>query len=235
MKPSHTFLGLAFAALAALSACGNETVTPGGDDDGGGGTGRYLPLSVGSTWTWRVTDSAGTSYDKVSTVEAMEDVGGAKAGTMAYRVRTTGSGGDTVSWQEDTGTAIVRHREQDFRVDGTMKTDSVYTPYKLRVDESAAHLAAGVDYQLSFTEVATKIADGTSQTLQKGETWSVVAVDEKVTVPAGTFTCLHLMRVGTDDAAGAGKEYWFARGVGKVKETGGQTEELARFTLAQGN
>jgi hypothetical protein len=233
MKPTKPLLAFAFATLAALAACGNETGdTPDGPGDGGG-TGRYLPLAVGSTWTWRVTDSAGTSYDKVSTVEALEDIGGAKAGTMGFRVRTSGGGGDTVSWQSDTGTSIVRHREQDFRVDGTMKTDSVYMPYKLRVDEASAHLSAGVDYELPFTEIVTKIADGSTQTLQKGETWSVVSADEQITVPAGSFHCLHLHRVGTDDTAGAAKDYWFARGVGKIKETGGQTEELASYSLAK--
>jgi hypothetical protein len=233
-KPTKTLLGLAFAALAALgtlAACGNETGGSPDDTDGGGGTGRYLPLAVGATWTWRVTDSAGTSYDKSSTVEALEDIGGQKAGTMGFRVRTKGGGGDTLSWQQDTGTSIVRHREQDFHVDGSMKTDSFYMPFKLRVDESAAHLAAGVDYELAFTEIAKKIADGSTQTLQKGETWSVVSVDEQVTVPAGSFHCLHLHRVATDDAAGASKDYWFARGVGKIKETGGQTEELASYSL----
>jgi hypothetical protein len=229
----------ATAALVAssLTACGEETgamVGP-GPADGGGGTGRYLPLAVGSTWTWRVTPAGGgATVEKISTVEAFEDVGAAKAGTMAFRVRTShddGSGGDTVSWQSDDGSSIVRQREQDFRTDGSMKTDSVYDPYKLRLDETAAHVASGADYQSSFTEVMTKIIDGSTTTLQKGETWTVVSTNESVTVPAGTFTCLHLHRVATDDTVG--KDYWFARGVGKIKETGGQTEELSSYTLAQ--
>jgi hypothetical protein len=233
MKHSKTISGLTFAAFAALAlaACGNETGGPPGGP-GDGGTGRYLPLAVGSTWTWRVTTSAGTTYDKTSTVEALEDVGAAKAGTTAYRIRTRGDSGDTVSWQADTGTSVVRHREQDFRIDGSMKTDAVYVPFKMRVDESAAHLVAGADYVLSFTETATKIADGTTLTTQKGGDWTVLAVDEQLTVPAGTFTCLHLRKVGTDDSTSL-KEYWFARGVGKIKETGGQTEELASYSLAQ--
>ena len=53
-----------------------------------------------------------------------------------------------------------------------------------------------------------------------------------LTVPAGTFTCLHLHKVGTDDST-AQKDYWFARGVGKIKESGGQTEELASYSLAK--
>jgi hypothetical protein len=46
-----------------------------------------------------------------------------------------------------------------------------------------------------------------------------------VTVPAGTFHALILQKAGSSVA----KTYWFVRGVGKVKETGGQTEELVEY------
>ena len=64
----------------------------------------------------------------------------------------------------------------------------------------------------------------------KAETWTVVSTAETVTVPAGTFTCLHLRRMATDDPQ-TQKDYWFARGVGKVKESGGQLEELSKYTI----
>ena len=51
-------------------------------------TGPYQPLTVGSTWTYKVDDQ-GFKYDKTSTVESVEDMGGAKAGTMGYRVART--------------------------------------------------------------------------------------------------------------------------------------------------
>ena len=42
--------------------------------------------------------------------------------------------------------------------------------------------------------------------------------DETVEVPAGTFEhAIHFQK--------AGKNYWYLRGVGKLKETGSQTEE----------
>jgi hypothetical protein len=65
----------------------------------------------------------------------------------------------------------------------------------------------------------------------KTEHWTVEATAEDVTVPAGTFTCLRLHRIG-DDPTGADKRYWFAAGVGKVKEEGGgQTEVLTDVSL----
>jgi hypothetical protein len=50
-------------------------------------------------------------------------------------------------------------------------------------------------------------------------------------VPAGTFKAIRLHRTGT--AAGASdKLYWFVRGVGKIKETGGsRSEELQSYSI----
>jgi hypothetical protein len=218
--------GVALLALALFAGCGSET------DPGGGGTiepsgTRYLPLAVGATWTWRVSGDA--TYDKTSTVEALEDVGGAKAGIQAYRVRTTDPEGDTVSWQQDTGTSIVRHREQTFSATDKMLSDQIYTPGKLRIDESDAHMAAGSTFVETYTEQETDPDTGAIKTREKSEMWIVEAVNEPVSVPAGTFNCVRLRRTGSEEGA-SDKRYWFARGIGKVKETGGQTEELASFT-----
>jgi hypothetical protein len=221
-------VGLCALLLTALSACGSETAAD-DDDTGGDGTGRYLPLAVGASWTWRVTSSSGTTYDKVSTVEAFEDVGGAKAGVMAYRVRTQGDDGETVSWQEDTGTAVIRHREQSFTTAAALQSDQVFMPYKLRIDEATDRTSDGASFGETYTEVETDPLTGATKTQTKADTWTVEAVNESVTVPAGTFSCIRLHRVGTE-AGSADKRYWFARGVGKIKESGGQTEELASFT-----
>ncbi len=229
LRPWQTFgiSALAALALAALGSCGSEAASA--PDTGDPGLGRYLPLTLGASWTWRVTPSTGDAFDKVSTVEAFEDVGGAKAGVMAFRVRTAGKDGTTISWQEDTGSQVLRHREQSFSANGSMTSDQIYMPYKLRVDESAAHMAAGATFAENYTEVDTNPATGVIKTKTKAQTWTVEAVNEQLTVPAGTFVCVRLRRVGTD-ASASDKQYWFARGVGKIKEAGGQTEELAAFT-----
>ena len=60
------------------------------------------------------------------------------------------------------------------------------------------------------------------------DTWRVVALDEMVTVPAGTFSAVVIEKVGGTST----KRYWFARGVGKVKEQSGtQLEELKSYML----
>ena len=51
-----------------------------------------------------------------------------------------------------------------------------------------------------------------------------------VTVPAGTFTAVYIQKVSA--TGGSAKTYWYVPGVGKVKELGGQLEELVSYSLA---
>ena len=221
-----------FACVLLVAACGDDvTVTP--DADGGPiecttpRAQRLLPLAVGASWTFRVTPATGTPEDKSSTVEALEDVGGAKAGITAFRVRTAKLDGSTVSWQEDRCTSITRHREQTFDLANVRKVDTIYAPDKIRVDETTAHTTMGASWAVSYTEVTTDSANQVT-TIAKDESWTVEATGESVTVPAGTFTGIRLRKI---TSGSADKQYWFVPGVGKVKETGDQTEELVSFTL----
>jgi hypothetical protein len=218
---------LALLVTVAAMGCGNEVNEPrdAGAADAIPAAQRYLPLATGATWTWHVTPANGNpAYDKTSTVEALEPEGD----VMAYRVHTVGDDGDTVSWQHDTGAAIRRLRERSFDLTGALISDQTYTPYKLRLDESNDRLAVGASYTESYTEIETD-AQGGVTSVAKAETWTIEAIDESVTVPAGTYACLRVRRIGTD-VGESDKTFWFARGVGKIKETGKQTEELSSYT-----
>lgn len=215
MNPLRLFT----AATVLLLGCGPAPAT-----------GRLLPLEQGASWTYKIVDSKGVFKDKKTTVEALEDVGGSKAGTKAFRVRTEDTNGATVSWQEDTGTSVVRHREQEFDAANAQQSDTFFTPSKLRLDESAAHLTSGASFTTTHTEKTTDLATMITTTVDKTETWTVESLDDAITVPAGTFHCVRVHRVGA--AAGSSdKLYWFARGVGKVKESGGgRVEELQAYS-----
>lgn len=109
-------------------------------------------------------------------------------------------------------------------------TEEWYTPFKLRVDEDSARLTPGASFTTTHTEAVTDVATGATTMSDKVEQWTVEAVDEAITVPAGTFCALRVRR--TVAATGSIKTYWFARGVGKIRESGaGQTEELSGYTL----
>jgi hypothetical protein len=220
-----------------LIGCGDGD--PVGDIDGGAtadafvGTGRYMPVSEGTSWTYQVTDtSSGEQATKVTTVMAEEDVGGMKAGTTAFKVvtlTTDASGMDrTESWQEDTGTALVRHREITYDRQGNMSGDEFYDPFKLRLDEADDRIVPGAMFMTSYVETRTDALGTTTNT--RNEIWTIEAVDQEITVPAGTFSCIRVRRMGTEPGQ-SDKTYWFARGVGKIKESGGQTEDLVSSTL----
>ncbi|HTM21111.1 MAG TPA: hypothetical protein VL172_11400 [Kofleriaceae bacterium] len=221
--------------LSLLAACGGGTA--GGDDDttpdaGSLPQGSLFPLVIDATWTYQVTDvSTNVVEQKSQTVEALEDVGGDKAGITAYRLRTEKAGGGyTISWQEDTGDAVIRHREQNFDSLDAMQMDSYFVPSKLRVDQSDAHVADGAAWDDSYQEQNHDIVAGTTITADKVDHWTVMASVESVTVPAGTFTALHVHR--TNSVTFSDKQYWFVPGVGKVKETGdSQIELLSDYTI----
>jgi len=60
------------------------------------------------------------------------------------------------------------------------------------------------------------------------ERWIVLDDDETLQVPLGTFEhVIHFQKIGSSTS----KEYWYLRGVGKLKETGSQTEELTDYQL----
>jgi hypothetical protein len=219
-------IGAVTLAAALAVGCGNESQGNGDGCEPSAST-RYFPLQEGATWTYKITDPAtGEVKEKSSTVGALEDVGGMKKGTMAFRVTTEHLNDSTVSWQADTGSAIVRHREQGLDSAGSVTSDEFYDPWKTRIDESRVTVGD------SWTESYTEIAVGEKAPVEKSETWTVEAVDTEVKVPAGTFNALLVRRVSMGETGGGSdKRYWFVKGIGKVKEMGGQTEELVSCSL----
>jgi hypothetical protein len=223
-------------AWLVLAAAGCGADNPGGDTgDAGavvGGTGALLPWKVGNRWTYRVTAS-GVVSTKVTTIGALEPVGGdgPSQDVMANRVTTRkGASDETLSWQGPTGDGqdrIVRYREQSFHAGtGLLELEEHWAPAKLHLDQAAAHVAAGASWLEEYQETKHP-AGGAASTAAARDRWTVLAVDQVVTVPAGSFRALVVQKAGGSVA----KTYWYARGVGKVKETGGQTEELTEYEV----
>ncbi len=219
--------------MLSLAACGG-----GGGDDGAQPdadtsdcptTGRYMPLAEGASWTYRVvTDTTG---EKTQTVGAEEDIGGMHAGEMAFKLTTAKpGGGQTLSWQALTDDGVIRFAEADEQGVNTSRED--YVPERWRVNETEALAGEGATWTDDYTEYISENG-GAPTTTSKTETWTVMGVDEVITVPAGEFCTLHLRRTSTAGGLdGSDKAYWFARGVGKVQEvSAGQTETLTAYDL----
>ena len=248
MKLRLTPSALTCAVLACRLPLGCGSVDPannhpgaGGDGSGGesGGAkpeGPLLPWAVGNSWTYRITKDDEVSL-KTTTIGDLETVGGdgPNADVMAYHV-TTAKGTDqndhTESWQiplADNPDRIVRYREQSFDASsGDLELDEYWDPEKLHIDGSAERTAEkGTNWLEQYAE--TKLPVGLSPTTHDvRERWTVLDNDETLEVPAGTFEhSIHFQKVGSSSS----KEYWYLRGVGKLKETGSQTEELTEYEL----
>jgi hypothetical protein len=194
----------------------------------GSASAALLPFKVGNSWTYRVTDDDGVST-KVTTVEAMEAVGGTgpSQAAMAYRVVTkkgADSADQTISWQAPVGDKVVRYREQSFGATTQMlKLEEHWDPYKLHIDGSAEHTVMGASWVETYVETKLPVGEAAASATN-ADPWSVVSASEMVQVPAGTFDAVVFEKSGN-------KRYWYARGIGKVKEAGSQTEELTAYKL----
>jgi hypothetical protein len=235
--------GTSGAAGAGSGAAGAGSGAAGTGSGAGttGAAGAELslePTPAGATWTYATTATGPTGTvagTKTVTVEASEPVPG-KAGVTAWRLHTVVPGSeDQLTWQAEVSGAIVRYRDDVFAAGGTtsLVTSSTYAPSKLRIDTTAAHLVAGATYSETYTETLTDATMGnaTSST-SKPFRWKVVSAAESVTVPAGTFMTVHTQKSNGNSGA-VDKDYWFARGVGKVKETSsaGRSELLSSYHL----
>lgn len=225
--------------LALTIGCGSED--PGADGTGGSGgdagarTGRLFPLRTGNTWTYRVTDALGTVTTKVHTIGEQEAVGGTgpNADVMAFRVLTNkGTNGtdETVSWQADLGDRIVRYREQAFAAStGDLELEEHWAPYKLRVSEKPEQTQTGASFLEEYSETKLPVG-GSPSTSVVGDRWDVLSDDETITVEAGTFEHAVVLQ---KSGGSSQKTYWFVPGVGKVKETGSQLEELVSYDVEE--
>ena len=197
-------------------------------------TGRYQPLAVGGVWAYQVTDTNNVAYTKTSTVTAFEDVGGAFAGTMAYKTSETVKSSTQYTWYQVTDTDVRRLHDQSLDATGALSSDDWYTPYNLRIDETPEHLTAGATWQLTYQDAHTS-AKKPPKTTSVTENWSCDAVNETVTVPAGTFSAVRITRTDTS-SGGSAKTQWFVPGVGKVREqnNSGHLEVLTSYQLPDG-
>lgn len=184
---------------------------------------RYLPYEVGLTWTYQVTDLQ-SGARKVKDQRLVEELEHPELGPVI--VQTTGKlAGSTRSLLRVDGDRVVRLQQEDLDAAGAVERTTTYDPGQIRIDESTARLAAGATWEETYAE--TELEPGTpAETVTTTDAWEVVATDVDCESPLGTFSCLHLLRTRTEGGV-AVKEFYFARGVGKVREVGDNVlEEL---------
>lgn len=239
------FSGMGLALLLMATACGSSdpTVDPGTGGTAGGAPDAgqppladageresFLPWQEGNSWTYQVTDD-GQTFSKVTTVGPVETVGGAgpNKAERANRVVTEKGDDQTLSWQVAEGDRVLRYREQSFSVStGDLALEEHWDPYKIHFDGSPEHTRSGASWLESYDETKLPVG-GMPQTASVNDRWTILSVDQSVTVPAGTFRTVVVQKVSS---SGSIKTYYYARGVGKVKEEGSQVEELSSYEVA---
>jgi hypothetical protein len=217
-----------FSWVAALAvACGG----------GSGGGGRTPPpkfvapdgpvlgrLTAGSTWTYQVTDPIQGTYQKQVVVLGPATLPG--TGQATTQLRETAAGVETLAWHSDADGLFLKWREEE-RVGGLLTKTTDWAPGVMKYLSRAA--PAGWTWQSDARETVT-YPDGTKAVSDVSYVWTVVSASDRITVPAGTFDCVKVTKVNQDKVDKT-KTYWFAAGVGKVREEGGQVEELASYDL----
>lgn len=224
---------LTWAVLAlALGACGGGNGTGDGGGADGGGTDdpcgfqeRYLPQAAGYSWTYRVVDlSSGEQTEKSQYLEASDER--PELGDDVLRQVTNKDSGQTVSFVTVRDDTVLRLVQEDYDALGALQRTTTYDPGQARLFETADRLEAGATWSESYLETEYDAAGALVSEVTTTEEWEVISADAECESPLGTFRCLHVRRVRTAGGI-ADKQYFFARGIGKIKEIGSkQIEEL---------
>jgi hypothetical protein len=224
---------MVMVALAA-DGCGGGSSGEAKATSPGGSSESYLPLTVGTVWTYAITAASGATGQGTAAVEAAEPAPG--AGQPALRVHTVLLDGAKLSWEQSSGSAVVRFEEKQLDQSGAVIVDKQYAPPILVLDEAHAHLTAGASWTERYSETKSPSAKGKAS--HETVEWTVEAVADTVKVPAGTYSCIRIRRNHTSSKTPSDTVSWYARGVGKVRETGAgslndQTLELAAVQAPQ--
>ncbi|MGI5819668.1 MAG: hypothetical protein ACOX9R_16415 [Armatimonadota bacterium] len=217
-------LAIIFALTAA--GCGG-----GGDGDGHAPSTSYLPMRVGNTWTYLMTfapDIIPLQAGENQLFDYHETIIGTAAldGTEYFLFRSVREATDEYperNWQQirrETGDAILA-RLPIYDETGQVIVDSYDLPVLTLPPRQGATWA-----NPEFPEI----------------TFTIAAVGEQVSVPAGTFSCVRVEESWEEPVEDGSpilrtNRSWFSRGVGLVKDETWEDDakttmiELTEYTL----
>lgn len=212
-----------FAAVAVvtagLAACGGSSIPA--EQAKLQGPPVLAPLGTGARWTYRITDPAKGVFDKQVVVLGPGPVPESTA--TGIEVRDTEPTNEETAWMDVESGFLVRHREED-RKAGTLVRVTTWDPPAPK--DLAVEAQAGWTGQVQATEREWH-PDGSISTKQPIYKFTVVATGVSVTVPAGTYTCIQVVRERLDKLDR--RTFWLAPNVGKVREESDRIEELSSY------
>ena len=184
----------------------------------------YFPLADGATWTYQHTTQDGQVWDEVVVMRSVEF-----NGMPAFEQEDNGNNGESsISTLVRDGTAVMRVHKQVNLASAVLMT-AEYDPGFLRFDNGWAEGDSVVwAYDRAEYDANGMLVDDTP----RNQLYTVEAMSVEVTVPAGTFDCVQVLRERVE--TGELKRFWFADGVGKIKHETvqtGATEELSAYEI----
>ncbi len=201
MKATNTTLitlGLMLALIVA--GCGGG----GGDSNGDGPPNTsYLPMQVGNSWQYVMT----LAPDITPTQNQPNQI-------FDYHETVTGIAGLD-------GTDYFLFRSVREQTDE--HPERVWQQIRRATDEAIYARVGDPAYDLPVLTLPPRPGDTWTDPVFPEVTFEITAVNEEVTVPAGTFTCVRVEQeyereLEGGDSVSERTRTWFARGVGQVKQ-----------------
>ena len=232
MQSKALFVLLLASTMILAIACGEE------EPDGGG---EYYPMSVGDYWVYEETGfysgSTVTLRYEVTRTESIETE--SFDGLYDTLVLTNTFPGGTDEFREqfivDDGVRAERIKHDIYDEFGLPTKLREYEPGFLRFDRSKLSKDdEWTELVIFYTAVEPEADPVVFEPQERQYKYRVIGRNQEVTVPAGTFNCLVLERSVVWGSVGEVKIYYYAPGIGKVKEiTEDDKEEvLVEYSVA---
>jgi hypothetical protein len=225
------------AAAGSGGSGGNAACTKAGGDSklpAAGSKDSHFPVIPGSTWTYHHENPTKAPWDEFASLEATTYMG---CDAFLLQDEEDAQGEKTRSTLIVDGTKVYR-AYREIAVGGMVALKVTYDPGFLRFDEALDSEGEMIMLEDSwsqscvFTSSASKCAPGAVKPGVSTHTFKVVSTSAQVTVGAGTFDTVQIERVNLDD--GERKHFWYAKGIGKVRELdleSNATEELTEYQI----
>jgi hypothetical protein len=225
----------------------------GGSSDAGSGGAKsfeagakdsHFPLVDGATWTYRHAypqDPGKMPWDEIATMRSATYM---DMPAVILEDEEDAQGERSASTMLIDGSAVYRVYKE-VKVAGQVAFNTTYDPGFLRYDEAWKQEGSSVDESYDSLQLcvmassASKCAPGAMRKETRSHTFKVLSLNAEVSVPAGTFkNTVQIERINQGDPQSVGdeetKHFWYAPGVGKVRELdvqSGATEELSKFEI----
>jgi hypothetical protein len=194
----------------------------------------HFPLVDGTSWTYHHTNLVDDPWDETDEVVATTYKG---EDAFVLSDQEDAQGEQTHSTHVVDGTRVYR-AYKEVAVGNMVAVTTTYDPPFLRYDEAWTNTSDSVTLDDDWTQVcviastASNCAPGAIKPGTTTHTYTVLDTAAKLTVPAGTFTTVKIQRDNVTSPET--KLFWFAAGVGKIREenpTTGAVEELSAYEI----